>query len=135
MQTFQEQLTISIKKQWQLRIGSKMFPEFPCRSMAETVYHLQRAFGIHGSAFHSLSITPAQYRNDHFIVRVDTEKIREAGFTGLNTTVGDLMVVGGKGYNANMDAWAHRSTSSSTRIRYSKFAIPVVKCLISLIFH
>ena len=92
--------------QWQLQIGSKMFPEFPCRSMAETFYQLQKALGIHGSAFHSLSITPAQYRNDHFIIGVDTEKILEAGFTGLNTKAGDLMVVRGKGANANMDAWA-----------------------------
>ena len=92
--------------QWQLQIGSKMFPEFPCRSMAETFYQLQKALGIHGSAFHSLSITPAQYRNDHFTIGVDTEKILEAGFTGLNTKAGDLMVVRGKGANANMDAWA-----------------------------
>jgi hypothetical protein len=92
--------------QWQLQIGSKMFPEFPCRSMAETFYQLQKALGIHGSAFHSLSITPAQYRNDHFIIGVDTEKILEAGFTGLNTKAGDLMVVRGKGANANLPAWA-----------------------------
>jgi hypothetical protein len=92
--------------QWQLQIGSKMFPEFPCRSMAETFYQLQKALGIHGSAFHSLSITPAQYRNDHFIIGVDTEKILEAGFTGLNTKSGDLMVVRGKGANANLPSWA-----------------------------
>ena len=92
--------------QWQLQIGSKMFPEFPCRSMAETFYQLQKALGIHGSAFHSLSITPDQYRNDHFIIGVDTEKILEAGFTGLNTKAGDLMVVRGKGANGILPTWA-----------------------------
>ena len=74
--------------------------------MAETFYQLQKALGIHGSAFHSLSVTPDQYRNDHFIIGVDTEKILEAGFTGLNTKAGDLMVVRGKGSNAHMDPWA-----------------------------
>ena len=33
--------------QWQLQIGSKMFPEYPCRSMAETFYQLKKALGIH----------------------------------------------------------------------------------------
>jgi hypothetical protein len=93
--------------QWQLQIGSKMFPEYPCRSMAETFYQLKKALGIHGSAFHSVAITDEQYRNDHFIIGVDTEKILEAGFTGLNTKAGDLMVVRGKGSNAFMDRWAH----------------------------
>ena len=58
--------------QWQLQIGSKMFPEYPCRSMAETFYQLKKALGIHGSAFHSVAITDEQYRNDHFIIGVDT---------------------------------------------------------------
>ena len=87
--------------QWQLQIGSKLFPEYPARSLAETFYQLKKALGIHGSAFHSLSITPKQYRTDHFIVGVDTEKILEAGFTGLNTRSGDLMVVRGKFANSN----------------------------------
>jgi hypothetical protein len=93
--------------QWQLQIGSKMFPEYPCRSMAETFYQLKKALGIHGSSYHSLSISADQYINDHFIIGVDTEKILEAGFTGLNTKAGDLMVLRGKGSNANMTtAWA-----------------------------
>ena len=93
--------------QWQLQIGSKMFPEYPCRSMAETFYQLKKALGIHGSAFHSVAITDEQYRNDHFIIGVDTEKILEADFTGLNTKAGDLMVVRGEGSNAFMDRKAH----------------------------
>ena len=92
--------------QWQLQIGSKMFPEYPCRSMAETFYQLKKALGIHGSAFHSVAITDDQYMNDHFIIGVDTEKILEAGFTGLNTKAGDLMVVRGKGANQALDDWA-----------------------------
>ena len=75
--------------------------------MAETFYQLKKALGIHGSAFHSVAITAEQYRNDHFIIGVDTEKILEAGFTGSNTKAGDLMVVRGKGANANFATpWA-----------------------------
>ena len=92
--------------QWQLQIGSKNFPEYPCRSLAETFYQLKKALGVHGSSLHSLSITPSQYRNDHFIIGVDTEKILEAGFTGMNSRAGDLMIVRGKGANHNMATWA-----------------------------
>ena len=83
-----------------------MFPEYPCRSMAETFYQLKKALGIHGSAFHSVAITDEQCMNDHLIIGVDTEKIVEAGFTGLNTKAGDLMVVRGKGANQTLDDWA-----------------------------
>ena len=31
--------------------------------------------------------------DDHFIAGVDTEKVIEAGFTGLNTKQGDLMTI------------------------------------------
>ena len=70
-----------------------MFPEYPCRSMSETFYQLKKALGIHGSAYHSVAISADQYRKDHFIIGVDTEKILEAGFTGLTAKAGDLMVV------------------------------------------
>ena len=92
--------------QWQVQIGSKMFPEYPVRSLAETFYQLKKALGIHGSAYHSLDLTPHKYRNDHFIIGVDTEKILEAGFTGLNTRAGDLMTIRGKGANAGLTAFA-----------------------------
>ena len=92
--------------QLQLQIGSEMFPEYPARSLAETFYQLKKSLGIHGSAFHSVAISPVQYRNDHFIIGVD-EKILEAGFTGLNTRAGDLMLVRCKGSNATMTQWAN----------------------------
>ena len=68
--------------QWQLQIGSKMFPEYPARSLAETFYQLKKSLGIHGSAFHSVAISPIQYRNNHFIIGVDTEEILEQDLAG-----------------------------------------------------
>ena len=94
--------------QWQLQIGGKLFPEYPCRSLAETFYQLKKSLGIHGSAFHSVAISGNQYLNDKFIIGVDTEKILEAGFTGLNTRAGDLMVLKGKYANSNSSTnWAN----------------------------
>ena len=93
--------------QWQLQIGSKMFPEYPARSLAETFYQLKKSLGIHGSAFHSVAISPAQYRNEHLIIGVDTERILEAGFTGLHTRAGDLVLIRAKGASATMTQWAN----------------------------
>ena len=77
----------------QVQIGSKLFPEYPLRSSSETFSQLRKTMGIHQSPFHSLDITPAKYRDYKFIAAIDTEKVLEAGFTGLNTRAGDLMTI------------------------------------------
>ena len=90
--------------QYQVQIGSKLFPEYPVRSLAQAFFELKKALGIASSSFHSISLTYSQYMNDHFIVGVDTEKILEAGFTGLNTRAGDLMTIRVQGANGALDA-------------------------------
>ena len=93
--------------EWQIQIGSKLIPEFPVKSQSETFHHLKKSLGIHGSAFHSVSITPAQYINDHFIIGVDTEKVLEVGYSGMNTKNGDLLIVRVKGANTRLlPGWA-----------------------------
>ena len=79
--------------EYQIQIGSKLFPEYPVRSLSESYAQLKKCLGILGSNFHSVSVTPLQYRNDHFIIGCDTEKALQAGFTGLNTRQGDLLSV------------------------------------------
>ena len=79
--------------EWQIQIGSKMFPEYTCRSVNQSFYELKKALGIASSTYHSISPTRQQYQDDHFICAVDTEKVIEAGFTGLNTKQGDLMTI------------------------------------------
>ena len=82
-------------------------PRVSVQVSGRNLYQLKKALGIHGSAYHSVAINPKQFRNDHFIIGIDTEKVLEAGFTGLNTRAGDLMVVRAKGANANMTQWAN----------------------------
>ena len=86
--------------EFQVQIGSKMYPEYPCRSLSQAFYELTKALGIASSAYRSISQARLQYQNDHFIAGVDTEKVIEAGFTGLNTKQGDLMTVRAKPANA-----------------------------------
>ena len=40
-----------------------------------------------------MDIYPIEYRSHKFILGIDTEKILEAGFTGINTNAGDLIVI------------------------------------------
>ena len=42
---------------------------------------------------HNFDITGHEYRRDKLIIGIDTEKVLEAGFSGLSTRSGDLMTV------------------------------------------
>ena len=79
--------------EFQVQIGSKLYPEMPIRSSAESFSQLSKCLGIQNSPFHSLDISGTQYRSHSFIVGIDTEKVLQAGFTGINTKAGDLMTI------------------------------------------
>ena len=79
--------------QFQLQMGSKLFPEYPIWSTQEAFCQLRKCLGVHATSFHSIDITPIEYKSTKYIVGIDTEKVLSAGFTGLNTKAGDLMTV------------------------------------------
>ena len=79
--------------QYQIQIGSKLYPEYPVQSLSESFAQLKKCLGILGSNFHSVRISPLQYRNTKFIIGCDTEKALQAGFTGLNTRQGDSLSI------------------------------------------
>ena len=84
----------SYELQWQISIGSLVFPVYPSRSLSETFYRLKGALGILPSAFHAIDINYLEYRDTHFIIGVDLEKIGgDAAYSGLNTKAGDLVSV------------------------------------------
>ena len=88
---------------FQVQIGSKLFPEYPIRSHAEAYYQLRKTLGKHDQ-HNSFNITQHEYRCRKFIMGIDMEKVLEAGYTGINTRAGDLM-------NIRFD---HKSTVSAT---------------------
>ena len=88
---------------FQVQIGSKMYPEYPCMSLSQAFYELKKAIGIASSSYHSVSPTRGQYLGDHFIAGIDAEKIVEAGFSGLNTKQGDLMTIRAKAASSPAD--------------------------------
>ena len=79
--------------QFQLQIGSKLFPEYPIWSTQESFYQLRKCLGVQATSFHSIDISAQEYKTTKYIVGIDTEKVLAAGFTGLNTKAGDLMTV------------------------------------------
>jgi hypothetical protein len=84
----------SYECQWQLQIGSSVYPVHPSRSLSETFYRLKGSLGILPSSFHVVDITFAEYTDTHFILGVDLEKIGgDASYSGLNTKAGDLSTI------------------------------------------
>jgi hypothetical protein len=80
----------------QIQVGSKLFPEYACKTTREAYAQLKKCMGIQGSTWHAFNITEAEYRKSKFIFGIDTEKMLQAGFTGLNTKAGDLMTIRSK---------------------------------------
>ena len=88
--------------EFQLQIGSKLFPEYPIRSHNEAYYQLKKTLGVQASAVHNFDISATEYRDYKFILGTDCEKVLDAGFTGLNTRSGDLLSVSLKYANAGV---------------------------------
>ena len=79
--------------EFQLQVGSKLFPEYPMRTLQECFYQLRKCMGTETSNFHSLDISSAEYRNHKFVLAFDTEKALGASFTGLNIKQGSWMTL------------------------------------------
>jgi hypothetical protein len=77
----------------QIQIGSSLYPEYRIRSHAEAYYNLRRTLGIRSNVVHNFDIDGIEYRRDKFIIGIDTERVLEAGFSGISTRAGDLMTV------------------------------------------
>ena len=73
--------------QFRLQTGSKFVPEYPMTSVTESLYQLKNAVGTH---FQMYSIW---YRIHMYIIGFDFGKISGAGFTGMSTKSGDLLIL------------------------------------------
>ena len=63
------------------------------RSHNEASCQLKKSLGVQASALHNFDISALEFRDNNFILATDTEKVLDAGFTGINTSAGDLMSV------------------------------------------
>ena len=69
----------------QVQIGSMQIPQYPVQSHAECFYMLKKAMGYHVSDIHSIDINGVEYRNNKFIIGIDTERLLGVSFSGTNT--------------------------------------------------
>jgi hypothetical protein len=76
--------------EFQMQIGSKLFPEYPIRSLAEAFYQLRKTLGINSSNA-QMNMVHRYYRDHKFVIGLDTEKLSGASFSGMNTRSGDLL--------------------------------------------
>ena len=53
--------------EFQIQLGSKLFPEYPCNSLSQCFYHLRKALNLPVFHQHSISIDFKQYRDRQFI--------------------------------------------------------------------
>ena len=81
-----EDLEKGMHQVW-IQVGSKLIPEYPIRDDTEAYYQLQKTVG------HPINICSRWYHSTKYIHGLDMEKISGAGFTGMNTKNGDLLIM------------------------------------------
>jgi hypothetical protein len=79
--------------EFQLQIGSKLYPEYPIRSQEEAFYQTMKTMGLSSTSWHAVDINVEEWSSCKFLYGIDTEKVTEVGFTGLNTKAGDLILI------------------------------------------
>ena len=90
--------------EWQVQIGSRLFPEYSVRSNSESYYQLEKCLRISSSSFHSIDINGPDYHQLKFIIGLDLEKVLGAGFTGINTKAGDMLTINTKSDSSTNNA-------------------------------
>ena len=94
-----------------LQVGSKLYPEYPIRDSTEAYYQLSQTVKT------PMHIYSRWYHTCKYIVGMDMEKIRLAGFTGLNTKAGDMLTVNFRGcYAYAPDGTTMNTFSIPTRV-------------------
>ena len=78
---------VSDEHQYQVQIGSKLIPEYPVKSLVESLSQLRKTVGGNFQMF------GRWYRTRKYIIGLDLEKVSGAGCTGMSTKSGDLMTL------------------------------------------
>ena len=87
--------------EYQLSIGSKVYPTFPIRSCTETYYQLTKCLGIHGSGVHSIDVDADEFNYYKHVLGIDLERYLQVPYTGVSTQSGSLMSLKIRSYDVN----------------------------------
>ena len=90
--------------EFQIQLGSKLYPEYPCNSITQCFYHLRKALNLPMFHQHSMNINFKQYRDRQFIFGFSFEKVPDSSYTGINTRAGQQMLLRVKPAGATIPA-------------------------------
>ena len=90
--------------EFQIQLGSKLYPEYPCNSITQCFYHLRKALNLPIFHQHSMKINFKQHRDRQFIFAFSFEKVPDSSYTGVNTRAGQQMLLRVKPAGATIPA-------------------------------
>ena len=79
--------------EFQIQLGSKLYPEYPVRSISECFSILKQTLNIPDFNLHSIGIDYKQYISNKFIFAMSFEKVPESSWTGQSTKGGEQLIV------------------------------------------
>ena len=79
--------------QWQIQLGSTLYPEYPVRSLGECFKTLRLSQYLPEYHQHAISITFNDYISDHFIYCQNFERVPQSAWTGINSKSGALLII------------------------------------------
>ena len=90
--------------EFQIQLGSKLYPEYPCNSITQCFYHLRKTLNLPLFHQHSMNINFKQYRDRQFIFAFSFEKVLDSSYTGINTRAGQQLLLRVKPAGATIPA-------------------------------
>ena len=79
--------------EFQLQLGSRLFPEYPCKSITQAFYYLRKALNLPLFHQHHLSIEFNQYKSNKFIFAMNMERVPDSSYSGINTKSGQQLLI------------------------------------------
>ena len=77
--------------EFQLQLGSAVYPQYPIRSLAEACCSLRKALGIPNAG--SINISKRVFTYTKFVIATALETLLGASFTGYNSRSGDVLTI------------------------------------------
>ena len=90
--------------EFQIQLGSKLYPEYPCNSITQCFYHLRKALNLPTFHQHSMNINFKQYRDRQFIFGFSFERLADSSYTSISTRAGQQMLLRVKPAGATIPA-------------------------------
>ena len=79
--------------EFQIQLGSKLYPEYPVRSISECFSILKQTLNLPDEHLHAVGIDFRQYCTNKFIFGMSFEKVPESSWTGTSTKAGQILIV------------------------------------------